>query len=160
MIKTASALDKIGTAPGAARQCAIIRTLVRCLGMAVKRTSHPDPDGILAAQLSGRAIYLARAGGSIAEAVEDLCAMASGRGDPARQARSRRAYRPTDPKPKPRFRSDLLAKQAGLMGGWWAANPGGQQGEHVVAVGLLVMAGADLDLFPASFALGHQRGSR
>jgi hypothetical protein len=30
----------------------------------------------------------------------------------------------------------------------------------MVAVGLLVMAGADLDLIPASFALGHQRGSR
>jgi hypothetical protein len=127
--------------------------------MAVKRTSHPDPDGILAAQLSGRAIYLARAGGSIAEAVEDLRAMASGRGDPARQARSRRA-RPADPTPKPCFRSDLLALEAGLMGGWWAANPGGQQGDRMVAVGLLVMAGADLDLIPASFALGHQRGSR
>jgi hypothetical protein len=46
------------------------------------------------------------------------------------------------------------------MCGWWAANPGGQQGDRMVAVGLLVMAGADLDLIPASFALGHQRGSR
>jgi hypothetical protein len=127
--------------------------------MAVKRTSHRNPDGILAAQLSGRAIYLARAGGSIAEAVEDLRAMASGRGDPARQVRSRRALRPTDPGPRPRFRSDLLAQEAGLMGGWWAAHPGSQQGDHMVAVGLLVMAGADLDLIPASFALGHKRGS-
>jgi hypothetical protein len=82
--------------------------------------------------------------------------MASGQGDPARQARSRRA-RPADPTPKPCFRSDLLALEAGLMGGWWAANPGGQQGDRMVAVGLLVMAGADLDLIPASFALGHQR---
>jgi hypothetical protein len=85
--------------------------------------------------------------------------MASGRGDPARQVRSRRAYRPTDPKPIPRFRSDLLAREAGLMGGSWAANPGGHQGDRMVAVGLLVMAGADLDLIPVSFALGHQRGS-
>jgi hypothetical protein len=59
----------------------------------------------------------------------------------------------------PRFRSDLLAREAGLMGGWWAANPGGHQGDRMVAVGLLVMAGADLDLIPASFALGHKRGS-
>ena len=127
------------------------------MGVAVKRTSYPNPDGILAAQLSGRAIYLARAGGSIAGAVEDLRAMASGRGDPARQARSRRAYRPNDT--KPRFRSDLLALEAGLMGGSWAANPADHQGDRMVAVGLLVMAGADLDLIPASFALGHQRGS-
>lgn len=75
-------------------------------------------DGILVAQLSGRAIRLARDKGSIAEAIADLRERAGGR-------------------------SDLLAETAGLMGGYWSATSATQSGDYVVAFGLLIMAGAD-----------------
>jgi hypothetical protein len=45
------------------------------------------------------------------------------------------------------------------MGGFWSARPDGDSGEKVIAVGLLIMAGADLDLIAAAFELGRERGS-
>lgn len=61
-------------------------------------------DRILVAQLSGRAIHLARDKGSIAEAIADLRERAGGR-------------------------SDLLAETAGLMGGYWSATSATQSGD-------------------------------
>lgn len=48
--------------------------------MAISRRK-PDPDGILSAKLSGRAVYLVRNGASIDEAIADLREMAGGRND-------------------------------------------------------------------------------
>ena len=75
-------------------------------------------DRILIAQLSGRAIRLARDKGSIADAIADLCERAGGR-------------------------DDLLAEAAGVMGGVWSVQSTTQSGDYVVAFGLLIMAGAD-----------------
>ncbi|HSI92865.1 MAG TPA: hypothetical protein VK925_05160, partial [Jiangellaceae bacterium] len=61
---------------------------------------RPDPDRILVARLSGTAIRLARAEGSIADALTELRQLAGDRGD-------------------------LLAEAAGVMGGVWSAAPEG-----------------------------------
>jgi len=90
----------------------------------------PDPDRILAARLSGTAIRLARAGGPISEAVAELRALAGGRGD-------------------------LLAETAGVMAGWWSVRVNG--GGDAVAVGLLVLAGADHDLIARWVKVGRER---
>jgi len=96
------------------------------------RYPNGDPDQILAAKLSGRAQRLASAGGSIADAVADLEAMAHGR-------------------------RDLLAQEAGLMVGWWSAKAG--TADYLVAAGLLVMAGADHDQLAQWIELGRRRAS-
>jgi hypothetical protein len=90
----------------------------------------PDPDRILCARLSGTAIRLARAGGSIEEAVADLRALAGGRGD-------------------------LLAEQAGIMAGAWSARV--DTGDYLLAAGLLVLAGADHDLIARWVDVGRER---
>jgi hypothetical protein len=92
----------------------------------------PDPDRILCARLSGTAIRLARAGGPIDEAVAELRALAGGRGD-------------------------LLAEEAGLMAGVWSVRIG--TGDYAIAVGLLVLAGADHDLIPGWVDVGRERAS-
>jgi hypothetical protein len=90
----------------------------------------PDPDRILCARLSGTAIRLARAGGPIDEAVAELRDLAGGRGD-------------------------LLAEAAGLMAGWWSMRVDG--GGDAVAVGLLVLAGADHDQIARWVEVGRER---
>ena len=90
----------------------------------------PDPDRILVARLSGSAIRLARAGAPIDEAVAELRALAGGRGD-------------------------LLAETAGVMAGWWSVRVNG--GGDAVAVGLLVLAGADHDLIARWVMVGRVR---
>jgi hypothetical protein len=92
----------------------------------------PDPDRILAARLSGTAIRLARAGGPIDEAVAELRALAAGRGD-------------------------LLAEQAGIMAGAWTVRV--ETGDYVIAVGLLVLAGADHDQIGRWVEVGRERAS-
>jgi len=98
--------------------------------VSMPRYPKGDPDRILAAKLNGRAQRLASAGGSVTDAVADLEAMAHGR-------------------------RDLLAKEAGLMIGWWSAKAG--TGDYLVAAGLLVMAGADLDQLAHWIEIGRQR---
>ena len=66
--------------------------------MSPYRRRKPDPDRILAAQLSGLAIRLAEAGGSVDDAVAELRELANGRGD-------------------------LLAKEAGLSIGFASVRP-------------------------------------
>jgi hypothetical protein len=90
-------------------------------------------DRVLVAQLSGRAIRLARDKRSIAEAIADLRERAGGR-------------------------SDLLAETAGLMGGYWSATSATQSGDYVVAFGLLIMAGADHDRIAEWVDVGRKRG--
>ena len=90
-------------------------------------------DGILRAQLSGRAVRLARDGGSIAEAIAELRDMAGGR-------------------------VDLLAEAAGVQVGYWSAKPSG--GDAVVAAGLLIMAGADHKRIAQWVEVGRQRASK
>ena len=90
----------------------------------------PDPDRILCARLSGTAVRLARAGGPIDEAVADLRALAGGRGD-------------------------LLAETAGVMAGWWSVRVEG--GDHLVAAGLLVLAGANHDQIARWVEIGRER---
>jgi len=92
----------------------------------------PDPDRILCARLSGTAIWLARAGGPIDEAVAELRALAAGRGD-------------------------LLAEQAGIMAGAWTVRV--ETGDHLLAVGLLVLAGADHDQIGRWVEVGRERAS-
>jgi hypothetical protein len=89
-----------------------------------------DPDRILAAKLNGRAQRLAANGHSITDAAAELEAMAHGR-------------------------RDLLAKEAGLMVGWWSAKPG--TGDYLLAAALLVLAGADYDLLAQWIEVGRQR---
>jgi hypothetical protein len=43
----------------------------------------------------------------------------------------------------PAIGADLLAEPAGIMGGCWSGTAERQTGDHVVAVGLLIMDGAD-----------------
>lgn len=76
----------------------------------------PDPDRVLVARLNGTAVRLARAGGSINEAVAELRDLASGR-------------------------PDLLAEEAGLMLGSRSVDL--DPGDGFVAAGLLMLAGAD-----------------
>jgi hypothetical protein len=90
----------------------------------------PDPDRILCARLSGTAVRLARAGGPIDEAVAELRALAGGRGD-------------------------LLAETAGVMAGWWSVRVEG--GDHLLAAGLLVLAGADHDQIARWVEIGRER---
>jgi 5-hydroxyisourate hydrolase-like protein (transthyretin family) len=92
----------------------------------------PDPDRILCARLSGTAIRLARAGGSIDEAVAELRTLAGGRGD-------------------------LLAEEAGLMAGTWSVWIG--TGDYLLAAGLLVSAGADHDEIARWVAVGRERAT-
>jgi hypothetical protein len=49
--------------------------------MSPYRRRRPDPNRILAAQLSGLVIRLAEAGGSVDDSVAELRALADGRGD-------------------------------------------------------------------------------
>jgi hypothetical protein len=90
----------------------------------------PDPNRILCARLSGTAIRLARAGGPIDEAVAELRALAGGRGD-------------------------LLAEEAGVMAGAWSSRV--DTGDHLLAAGLLVMAGADHDQIARWVEVGRER---
>jgi 5-hydroxyisourate hydrolase-like protein (transthyretin family) len=90
----------------------------------------PDPDRILCARLSGTAIRLARAGGSIDEAVAELRTLAGGRGD-------------------------LLAEEAGLMAGTWSVRV--DTGDYLLAAGLLMLAGADHDLIARWVDVGRER---
>jgi hypothetical protein len=90
----------------------------------------PDPDRILCARLSGTAVRLARAGGPIDEAVAELRALAGGRGD-------------------------LLSETAGVMVGAWSARV--DTGDHLVAAGLLVLAGADHDQIARWVEIGRER---
>jgi hypothetical protein len=90
----------------------------------------PDPDRILVARLSGIAIRLARAGAPIDEAVAELRALAGGRGD-------------------------LLAENAGVMVGAWSARV--DSGDHLLAAGLLVLAGADHDQIARWVEVGRER---
>ena len=92
----------------------------------------PDPDRILSARLSGTAVRLARAGGPIDEAVAELRALAGGRGD-------------------------VLAETAGVMAGWWSVRIG--TGTDVIAVGLLVSAGADHDQIGRWVEVGRERAT-
>jgi hypothetical protein len=92
----------------------------------------PDPDRILCARLSGSAIRLARAGGSIDEAVVELRGLAAGRGD-------------------------LLAEEAGLMAGTWSVWIG--TGDYLIAAGLLVAAGADHDRIAEGVEVGRERAT-
>jgi hypothetical protein len=90
----------------------------------------PDPDRILCARLSGSAIRLARASAPIDEAVAELRALAGGRGD-------------------------LLAETAGVMVGAWSARV--DTGDHLLAAGLLVLAGADHDQIARWVEVGRER---
>jgi hypothetical protein len=90
----------------------------------------PDPDRILCARLSGSAVRLARAGGPIGEAVAELRELAGDRGD-------------------------LLAETAGVMVGAWSARI--DTGDHLLAAGLLVMAGADHDQIARWVEVGRER---
>jgi hypothetical protein len=90
----------------------------------------PDPNRILCARLSGTAIRLARAGGPIDEAVAELRELAGGRGD-------------------------LLAEEAGLMAGTWSVWIG--TGDYAIAVGLLVLAGAEHDRIAGWVDVGRER---
>jgi hypothetical protein len=87
----------------------------------------PDPDRILCARLSGTAIRLARAGGSIDEAVAKLRGLAGGRGD-------------------------LLAEEAGRMASAWSVRVG--PADQLLSTGLLVSAGADHDRITEWVAVG------
>ena len=93
---------------------------------------RPDPDRILCARLSGTAIRLARAGGSIDDAAEVLHELAHGRGD-------------------------LLAQEAGVMAGAWTVWVG--TADHLLAAGLLVLAGADHDEIASWVEVGRARAS-
>ena len=101
--------------------------------MTTKRITHPDPDRILMAKLSGTAIHLARVGGSIDEAVSELREMAGGRGD-------------------------LLAQEAGLMCGAWSVRL--ETGDFLVAAGFLAMAGAEYGEIRRWVEIGRERASR
>jgi 5-hydroxyisourate hydrolase-like protein (transthyretin family) len=90
----------------------------------------PHPDRILVARLSGTAVRLARAGGPIDEAVAELRTLAEGRGD-------------------------LLAETAGVMAGTWSVRV--ETGDYLVAVGVLVLAGADHDQIARWVEVGRQR---
>jgi hypothetical protein len=90
----------------------------------------PDPDRILCARLSGSAVRLARAGGPIEQAVAELRALAGGRGD-------------------------LLAETAGVMAGAWSVRV--ETGDYLVAVGLLVLAGADHSQIADWIEVGRER---
>ena len=92
----------------------------------------PNPDRIMVARLSGTAIRLARAGGPIDEVVTELRALAGSRGD-------------------------LLAETAGVMVGAWSARV--DTGDHLVAAGLLVLAGADHDRIARWVEVGRERAS-
>lgn len=92
----------------------------------------PDPDRILIARLSGTAMRLARAEGSIADAVAELRDLAGGR-------------------------SDLLAEAAGVRAGVWSSDPERQTGDYVLAFGLLLMAGADHDQITQWVEVGRRR---
>jgi hypothetical protein len=92
----------------------------------------PDPDRILVARLSGTAVRLARAGGPIDQAVAGLRDLAGGRGD-------------------------MLAETAGVMAGAWTARV--DTGDHLVAAGLLVLAGADHDQIARWVEVGRERAS-
>jgi hypothetical protein len=94
------------------------------------RRRKPDPDRILCARLSGTAVRLARGGGPIDESVAELRELAGGRGD-------------------------LLAETAGIMAGWWSVRIG--TGTDVIAVGLLVCAGADHDQIGRWVEVGRER---
>jgi hypothetical protein len=90
----------------------------------------PDPDRILCARLSGTAVRLARARGPIDEAVAELRGLAGGRGD-------------------------LIAETAGVMAGAWTARI--DTGDHLLAAGLLVLAGADHDRIGRWVDVGRER---
>jgi hypothetical protein len=92
----------------------------------------PDPDRILCARLSGTGVRLARAGGPIDEAVAELRALAGGRGD-------------------------LLAETAGVMAGAWTARV--DTGDHLVAAGLLMLAGADHARIARWVEVGREQAS-
>jgi hypothetical protein len=92
----------------------------------------PDPDRLLCAWLSGAAMRLARAGGSITDAVAELRQLADGR-------------------------DDLLAQEAGVLIGAWSAHPDTDTGHRVLAASLLVVAGADLDALDRWVDEGRRR---
>jgi hypothetical protein len=52
-------------------------------------------------------------------------------------------------------RGDLLAQEAGVMAGWWSVRVEG--GDYALAVGLLVLAGADHDRIAEWIAVGRER---
>jgi hypothetical protein len=98
--------------------------------MATYARRKPDPDRILGAKLNGRGLYLARAGGPLADAVAQLRELANGR-------------------------ADLLAEEAGLMLAAYSVRI--ETGDRAIAAGLLIMAGADVNAIARWVEIGRRR---
>ncbi len=95
------------------------------------------PDNLLMSALHGTAWRAAAEQRSIAEAVEEIRAIAGGR-------------------------ADLLAETAGITAGSWLAWPQTHVGHELVVAGLLVVAAENLDydLLARWVGVGYQRGLR
>lgn len=77
-------------------------------------------DALKAVALHGTAMRAAAEKRPVAESVEELRALASGR-------------------------NDLLSQEAGLTAGSWCASPATHVGHELIAAGLLILAGNGLD---------------
>jgi len=92
------------------------------------------PDRLLVSKLCGTAERCARERGSIAAAVDKLQQLGGGR-------------------------PDLLAEAAGVTAGAWSTRLDTELGTTPLAIGLLILAGADLTELPQWFDVGQARAS-
>lgn len=103
--------------------------------MGISRSRRPDADGILTAQIAGTGLRLARAGGSIADAVAELDQLAAGR-------------------------TDLLLHSAGISIGAWYGDTV-RSADQLIAGALPLWAAGRIDYAELSrlINLGRERAS-
>lgn len=107
-----------------------------CSNIGMNSRRRPvNRDRLLATALHGTAWRRASEQGSIADAVEELRAMAGGR-------------------------RDLLAEAAGTTAGSWSVRPAQHTGIELLVAGLLVAAGVDYDKLQQSVDLGRERAQQ